>query len=233
MDKKDRERYCAQAVLSGQQASPSTPSRAPAHASTDSKRTTMAPTLHAPQTLANFCVPRTLHALSKLEHLPRNDPKTQESSVASLDAEDCIIQDTSTLVPSLPYNNCRTSTHLNVNPLASEQPHQNLFPPTLASQLFTPNQNNAPSNPQLPLNHQRPHKGQLYPNHKHVNTHLKPEKCTEQNCHWAFTTPKDLRRHAITVHGGGEDRVVCVVEGCGKVFTRKDNLERHVRAVHG
>ena len=76
------------------------------------------------------------------------------------------------------------------------------------------------------------HKTFLRPHQKrrHELTHSKPAKCDEPNCHWAFSTKKDLRRHQNSTHRGG--RTFCTYSGCDGIFTRYDNWLRHMKNKH-
>ena len=74
---------------------------------------------------------------------------------------------------------------------------------------------------------------------KHQRCHTKLLLCDEEDCTRAFSTHKDLRRHA-KVHIKAEERrgYVCAVMDCGKarqrhIYCRKDNFDRHMRTAHG
>lgn len=73
--------------------------------------------------------------------------------------------------------------------------------------------------------------------HKHLKTHSKHLSCeyATQGCLKKFSTSKDMKRHADSVHRGKKDHrcELCIQQGADGMFSRKDNLRDHQKRVHG
>ena len=71
---------------------------------------------------------------------------------------------------------------------------------------------------------------------KHLKTHSKHLSCeyATQGCLKKFSTQKDMKRHADSVHRGKKDYrcEICIQQGADGMFSRKDNLRDHQKRVH-
>lgn len=77
---------------------------------------------------------------------------------------------------------------------------------------------------------------------KHLNTHIRPFICTEQDCPSVrgFASKHDLERHKKSVHNliptaGSRKWYICPIgggEGCLKMWPRLDNCKAHMERKH-
>ena len=71
---------------------------------------------------------------------------------------------------------------------------------------------------------------------KHLKTHSKHLSCeyAQHGCPKKFSTQKDMKRHADSVHRGKKDFrcELCIQQGADGMFSGKDNLRDHQKRVH-